>query len=103
MNIERLAIPVLAAALLGGCATYGSVGGGVIDEDAFGEANRQTMAAQIIDPDPQYDEPMATSAEHAANAIDRYRNDAVTRPDRVSSSERSSGGNSGSGSNSSSN
>jgi type IV pilus biogenesis protein CpaD/CtpE len=52
----------------------------------FGEANRQTMAAQVVDPDPQYEylDP-ATSGEHAAQAIDKYRKGAVTKPERVSS------------------
>ena len=52
----------------------------------FGEANRQTMAAQVVDPDPQYEylDP-ATSGEHAAQAVERYRKGAVIRPERVSS------------------
>lgn len=51
----------------------------------FGEANRQTMIAQVIDPEPEYEylDP-ETSGDHAADAIDRYRNDRVKRPQRVS-------------------
>ena len=56
----------------------------------FGDANRQTMMAQVIDPDPQYDGPMATSAEHAAQAVDRYKRDQVKQPDKVRSTEVSS-------------
>jgi hypothetical protein len=51
----------------------------------FGEANRQTMMAQVVDPDPQYDKPLETSAEHAAQATDRYHKDKVKAPGRVSS------------------
>ncbi|MGD9664487.1 MAG: hypothetical protein AB7U34_04690 [Novosphingobium sp.] len=103
MNIDRKALGIAALAALvslSGCATYGSVGNGPFDDDAFGEANRQTMAAQIIDPDPQYDEPMATSGEHAAQAIERYRTDAIKQPERISSTSRNGrggGSNGGSG------
>ena len=52
--------------------------------DNFGEANRQTLAAQIIDPEPRYARPVpGASAEHAAQAIERYRTDKVKMPDRV--------------------
>lgn len=92
MNIDRTRWIALAALpLLAGCA---------FDEDqsiksasSFGEPNRQTMMAQVIDPDPQYEylDP-ATSGEHAAQAIDRYRTGAVKQPDKVTSTQVSSGG-----------
>lgn len=54
----------------------------------FGDANRQTMMAQVIDPDPQYDTlTPATSAEHAAQAIERYKADKVKQPPKVSSTQ----------------
>ena len=66
---------------------------------AFGEANRQTMMAQVVDPDPVYDDAgPATSAGKAAQAAERYRKDAVKRPDRVRSTSVSSGSSTGSGS-----
>lgn len=74
-----------AAALLAGCQP-GEVNslpymGGA---DNFGEANRQTMAAQVIDPNPTYLEPVPeTHAEHAGQAVERYRMDRVKQPDRV--------------------
>lgn len=49
----------------------------------FGEANRQTMLAQVIDPEPQYAEDATSSADHAAQAIDRYRTGSVKKPERV--------------------
>ncbi len=72
----------------------------------FGEANNQTNMAQVIDPDPQYEylDP-ATSGEHAAQAIERYRKDKVKKPERIDSTTTGSGtgsGNSGSSSSSSS-
>ena len=93
MNSDRLmrglaASSVLLAGLaLGGCAaTYGNRAG-QIDPAAFGEANRQTYAAMIVNPDPQYAEPMASSAEQAAAAAERYRNDEVKQPEAPSSTE----------------
>ena len=90
-------IVALSLLMLGGCATYGSVGAGEFDQGDFGEANRQTYAAMIIDPDPQYEEPMATSADHAADAIERYRTDKVKHPDTIRATEgvASSGGRGG--------
>lgn len=52
-------------------------------DSQFGEANRQTMMAQVVNPEPVYDGPMTTSGEHAADAVERYRNDAVKDPVRV--------------------
>lgn len=51
---------------------------------AFGEPNRQTMMAQVINPDPYYEDAVpVSSAEHAVQAIDRYRNDSVKQPEGV--------------------
>ena len=56
--------------------------------DNFGEANKQTMAAQIIDPSPVYLNPVpVSSAEHAAQAVERYREDEVKQPDRVATTD----------------
>ena len=68
--------------LLAGCASVPSI----LEQPGdslFGEANRQTMMAQVIDPDPVYDEPMVTSGDHAAQAIERYRTDTVKQPDNI--------------------
>lgn len=49
--------------------------------DNFGEANRQTMAAQIIDPAPVYDNPVPESrGDHTARVIERYRVNRVKQP-----------------------
>ncbi len=50
----------------------------------FGDANRQTMMAQVIDPDPLYDELVpVSSGEHAAEAVERYREGRVREPDTI--------------------
>jgi hypothetical protein len=66
--------------------------------DNFGEANLETMAAQIIDPNPVYTKIVPeTSAEHAGQAVERYRTDKVKKPDRIRTSHGSMGGSSGGG------
>ena len=95
MNSKRLACLLVAPLLLAGCAADHSLESGYIDPADFGEANRQTYAAMIIDPDPQYEEPLATSAEHAADAVERYREGEVKQPERVSSTTSVSGGSGG--------
>ena len=55
--------PLFAAALLLGLAGCGAdqLGLGNASDATWGEANRQTFAAQVIDPDPQYDTAVAVS------------------------------------------
>lgn len=68
--------------------------------DNFGEANRVTMATQVIDPDPVYDTAVPeTYGEHAAQAIERYRTDKVKKPDKIRTSSTDSSGGSGGGGN----
>lgn len=97
MNIDlRFAAFALAVPLVAGCTTSTSMKYGA-DDEGWGEANRQTMAAQIIDPAPQYDYAVPeTAGEHVANAVERYRQDKVKRPERVKTSSISTGGGSSS-------
>ena len=94
----RSELPLAAAAsllllLLSGCATGDGQLPYLGGPDNFGEANRQTMAAQVVDPDPVYDTAVPqSSAEHAGQAIERYRLDKVKKPDRVRTSNSKSGG-----------
>ena len=71
----------MLALALGGCATN------ALTEKPgdlkFGAPNRQTMMAQVIDPDPVYTAPATSSAAHAADAVERYRTDKVKQPDSV--------------------
>lgn len=67
--------------------------------DNFGEANRVTMAAQVVDPDPQYDTAIAdSSGDHSAKAVERYRTDKVKKPDKVRTSSTATSGSSDGGS-----
>lgn len=91
MTIDRAIGAMAGAALLAGCSTTSPTG--MLEDQTLGEAKAATMAAQIVDPAPQYEylDP-ATSGQHAAAAIDRYRKDAVKQPERVSSTSRTGGG-----------
>lgn len=82
---SELLLPLAALLALGGCAQAALDGSAYLGgKDNFGEANRQTMAAQVIDPAPVYDTGVPeTHGEHAAQAIERYRTDKVKMPDRV--------------------
>jgi hypothetical protein len=99
MNSRHLApLFALAAALgLSACAETHSMRVGKLNPEDFGEANRQTFAAMVVDPNPQYDKQMATSAEHAALAIERYDTDSVKQPHAIRSTATGSGGGGGGG------
>ena len=95
MNIDRprwigaIALGGTAVLLLSGCETGMNTPPGAA---SFGEPNRQTMMAQVIDPDPQYDAAATSSAEHAAQAVTRYRTDKVKQPVKTSTTQVSGGG-----------
>ena len=90
MNTERLVVAIAGSVLLTGCATYGNLDGDY-DPAAFGEANRNTYAAMVVDPEPVYTEDATASGQKAADAIERYRKDQVKLPERVSTSETPEG------------
>ena len=84
---------VLAMAIsVSACATVEDQEWIGYQDPGFGEANRATYAAMVVNPDPEYDTPIpATSAEKAAQAIERYRNDQVKQPERISTTEGTGG------------
>ena len=86
---------VLAMAIsVSACATVEDQEWIGYQDPGFGEANRATYAAMVVNPDPEYNTPIpATSAEKAAQAIERYRNDQVKQPERISTTENVGGGN----------
>ncbi|WP_341712984.1 hypothetical protein [Erythrobacter sp.] len=91
MNTDKLLRWALVATLplLAGCADKS-----IFDapgDASFGEANRQTMMAQVINPEPEYDGEMVTSGEHAADAVERYRTDTVKQPDNIKTTDVGTG------------
>ena len=58
---------------------------GAYDPEGFGEANRQSYAAMVVNPEPVYTEDATSSADKAADAVKRYNDDAVKQPDPVTS------------------
>lgn len=91
MNFKHLIAATGLGLTLSACAATGGLAG-VDTPDNFGEANRQTYAAMIANPEPEYDGEMQGSAEKANAAVDRYRNDEVKEPDTISSTEGPGGG-----------
>jgi len=91
-EIGRTAAAALMLVFVAGCA---STNGQVLSakNDNWGEANRQTMAAQVIDPAPVYEDATApTSGTQVAGAIERVRTDKVKKPERVKTSTIQSSG-----------
>lgn len=84
MNIDRRIAAGAALALLASACTPTDI--------TFGNAVRTTMAAQVVDPDPQYDGPQTTDGTKAAEAVKRYQTDTVKKPDSVRTTEKLSGG-----------
>ena len=100
MPIDRLRRIALAALVccLTGCATADGKGLSLSPKDNFGEATKQTFAAQIINPNPDYaDQVPATSGSLVAAAIERYRTGRVKQPvsQRTSQVGVQTGGSSG--------
>jgi hypothetical protein len=80
-DLARTAVVLGLVVWLGGCATNAITE--APGDLRFGDANRQTMMAQVINPDPVYTEPAQTSGAHAADAVERYRTDKVKQPDTI--------------------
>ncbi|MFC4293526.1 hypothetical protein ACFO0A_00480 [Novosphingobium tardum] len=89
MTTKRALLAAGAVLALAGCTGW-DPRTGKIEDAGWGEANRQTIAAQVIDPDPQYEyvDP-ETSGLHAAQAIERYRTDRVKQPVTTSTTQGS--------------
>jgi hypothetical protein len=100
-EMRRVPAAVLLSLLVAGCATGPNSRSQIADN--FGEANRQTMMAQVIDPTPVYETTVPeSSGEHAAQAVERYRKDQVKKPEKVRTTNAGgvgAGGGSGSGGN----
>lgn len=83
MNIEQLLLAFGLGVLLTGCTPT---------DATFGNAVRQTMAAQVVNPDPQYENPIPTTeAAKAGAAVDRYRTDKVKKPDTIRTTDTETG------------
>lgn len=76
-----LAVPFLLA----GCAPY---------DVGFGDTVKQNIALQVIDPDPQYKGAVqpGSSGDHAAQAVERYREGKVIKPATTLTTTKSTSG-----------
>ncbi len=97
MTIERKHILIAGVAALATSACTNT--DGRVDltqgDPSWGEANRATMAAQVVDPSPEYENPIPpTSASNAVRAADAYRAGEVEEVETISTTESiSDGGN----------
>tara|TARA_R110001599_G_C12241398_1_gene658872 strand:+ start:2183 stop:2470 length:288 start_codon:yes stop_codon:yes gene_type:complete len=92
MNFKRTLISAALAA-----ATVASLSACTANDTTFGGAVRQNYAAQIVNPDPQYEEAQTTDGTLGAAAVERYRSDQVKKPVSIRTTS-GSGGSGGSGS-----
>jgi len=58
------------------------------NDTTFGGAVRHNYAAQVINPDPEYDEEMTATGETNQAAVERYRTDQVKEPVRETTTQR---------------
>lgn len=63
-------------------------------QDGYGNAVKQNMAAQVVNPAPQYEGPALSSGARGAVAMERYNTDKVEKPaqQRTTTVGASSGG-----------
>lgn len=92
MNTKAIISLAVAATTLGGCASTYSANEGFIDQADFGEANRQTFAAMVVNPDPEYTEPLEGDAQAAADAAERVRERQVVQPRGEDTTQSGGGG-----------
>lgn len=89
---SRLVAAIAPLLLLTGCNTLNPVSQSV--DPAFGEALKYDMAIQTIDPDPVYGPDGAQPGDHgakAAEAVKRYRTDAVKKTETLATTSGGSG------------
>ncbi len=87
MSFRHLLLLAAAGMALSACAVEDKELVGYQDP-GFGDANRATYAAMVVDPAPVYAEPVpATDAERAARVTEAYRRGTTEQPERVSTSE----------------
>ena len=89
MTIKRIILVGAAASAVSAC-TPNDIG--------LGTAAKANYAAQIVEPDPQYDSAMVANGAQTAGAQERYRKGSVKKPVGVKTTSGGSGSGSGSGS-----
>lgn len=87
MSSKNILLLTAAGLTLSACAVEDKELVGYQDP-GFGDANRATYAAMVVDPAPEYDTLLpATDAERAARVTEAYRQGTTEVPERVSTSE----------------
>lgn len=83
MNIDRRIAAAAALGLFASACTPTDI--------TFGNAVRTTMAAQVVNPDPEYDGPQTTDGTKGAAAVKRYQTDTVKQPEAIRTTESVTG------------
>lgn len=87
-NVLRAAVVLALSLGCAACASDRQTAPMPFARDDFGEASRETLAAQIINPAPNYDGRAGViSADHAVQATERYRTDKVKQPVQLKTSK----------------
>ena len=87
-NVLRAALVLALSLGCTACAADRQTGPMPFAKDDFGEASRETLAAQIINPAPNYDGRAGViSADHAVQATERFRADKVKQPEQLKTSK----------------
>ncbi|NTZ41955.1 hypothetical protein G7A66_02370 [Altererythrobacter sp. SALINAS58] len=87
MNSRKIFLSLAAGLSLPACSVADKELIGYQDP-SFGDANRATYAAMVVDPAPAYAEPLpSTDAERAVRVTEAYREGTTEVPERVSTSE----------------
>jgi len=83
MTIKRIILVGFAALAVSAC-TPNDVG--------LGTAAKANYAAQVVEPDPQYDSAMVANGDQTAAAQERYRMGNVKKPVSIKTTSKSGGG-----------
>lgn len=96
MSIDRkwVCLALAAAVTLGGCQIDPQTKL-VARGPELGEASRQTLMAQVVDPDPHYATPAETSGSQVERAVAAYRQGTVKTPASISTTSGTGGGSGG--------
>ncbi|ASK88427.1 hypothetical protein [Sphingorhabdus sp. SMR4y] len=87
MNFNRTLISTALAAVAGA-----GLSACTPNDTTFGGAVRHNYAAQIVNPDPQYEDEQTTDGSVSAAAVERYRTGKVKEPVGVKTTSGSSSG-----------
>lgn len=94
MNINRTCIAFVLSAM-----AVTTISGCTANDTTFGGAVRHNYAAQVVNPDPIYEDEQTMDGSKAGAAVERYRTDRVKEPVGVKTTSGPGGSGGGNGGN----